>query len=234
MVSPLELELNWESIWNYLALDVARTLQHELCIPGDLEQLQKTTREALAEHYATEQFGTSSGLLCFKLTADLRSVFREHDLVQFFLWGDYLSDLVVSRVGEFFWMSAVYGIEEVPRPDWLTKTFSEIRDEMHRLRAHLDDLLESLEFSSHDETISKRVRRSNKSMLNHLGLVTKYNLFARVWHQKMGQATLAQLREVYVAGKLLAQKRDVDETAVCFPGFWESGPQRAILNLDSK
>jgi hypothetical protein len=231
MMSPLELELKWERVWNYMTLDAVRNLQDELCIPGDLKQLQETSREGLADHYASEEFGTSSGLLYFKLAGDLRSVFSEHDLVQFFIWGDYLSDLVVSRTGEFFWMSALRGLEEVPHPNWLSKIFIEMRGDMAASGKRLDRLVESLEFSALDETVLERSRRSKESMRTYLALVTKYNLFARVWRQKMGQTTLSQLCEAYVAGKLLAQKRNVAETAVCFPGFWESGPQHALLNL---
>jgi hypothetical protein len=79
-MSPLEFELKWERVWNYITLDAARILQHELSIPGDLVQLQNTTRQTLVDHYALEQFGSSSGLLYYKLTADLRSVFLEFDL----------------------------------------------------------------------------------------------------------------------------------------------------------
>jgi hypothetical protein len=231
MMNPLELELKWERVWNYMTLDAVRTLQDELCIPGDLKRLQETTREALVDHYASEEFGTSSGLLYVRLAADLRSGFRENDLAQFFVWGDYLSDLVVSRVGEFFWMSALRGIEEVPHPNWLARKFSEMRADMKSSEDRLDRLVESLEFSVLDGAVLERVRSSQDSMRNYLALVTKYNLFARVWHQRMGQTTLLQLREVHAAGKLLAQKRNVAETAVCFPGFWASGPQCALLNL---
>jgi hypothetical protein len=230
-MSPLEFELKWERVWNYITLDAARILQHELSIPGDLVQLQNTTRQTLVDHYALEQFGSSSGLLYYKLTADLRSVFLEFDLIQFFLWGDYLSDVVVSRVGEFFWMSALHGFEEVQHPIWLGNAFSEMRGDMDSSVDRLDNLVDSVEFSDRDEAVLVRVGLSKDDMRTYFRLVASYNLFARVWNRTMGQATLPQLREAHVVGKLLAQKRNVDETAVCFPGFWESGPQRVLFNL---
>jgi hypothetical protein len=65
-------------------------------------------------------------------------------------------------------------------------------------------------------------------------MVSHYNAFAHIWHRRMGQSTPEELMEVYALGKSLGAKRDVFETAICFPGAWETGPQRELFNFELK
>src|SRR5260370_39795575 len=70
---PLEYELHLEQVWNYLMLDAARVLQHQLCIPGDLAKLQRWARVVFEHHYRTNDLNLESGLLISSLTRQLRS-----------------------------------------------------------------------------------------------------------------------------------------------------------------
>jgi hypothetical protein len=231
---PLEYELHWETVWNYLMLDAAKVLQHQLCIPGDLAKLQRCAREVLDDHYRTNDFNLESGLLNSSLTLQLRSNFSEIEVLRFFAWGDYLSDVVFSRVGEFFWSSAINSLDELDHSDWLAMKFSEMRKELTVRSSQLEQELAALQFSDLDRTIGVRLNRSEEDLLTSLSLVSNYNLFARVWHSSMGQANPDELREVYSFGKALGKKWYVGETAICFPGAWETGPQRELLRLETK
>jgi hypothetical protein len=166
---------------------------------------------------------------CRKLT-----IRRPAENSRFFAWGDYLSDVIFSRVGEFFWSSALNGLDEVDHSDWLTTKFSEMRKELTVREGQLKQELAALKFSDRDRTIGVRLGRSEEDLLTSLSLVSNYNLFARVWHSRMGQATPEELKEVYSFGRALGKKRNVWETAICFPGAWETGPQRELLRFETK
>lgn len=54
-----------------------------------------------------------------RMTAKLRSFLHETNVVLLFAWGDYLSDFVNSRVGEFVWTSTLFGLDEAEHSKWL-------------------------------------------------------------------------------------------------------------------
>jgi hypothetical protein len=231
-MSPLEYELHWERVWNLLTLDASRSVQNELCIPGDFERLQLCLREALDDHYRANEYMFSAGPLSLRLSARLRSVFGEEDVLYLFAWGDYLSDLVHSRVGEFIWSHALFGLDEVEHSAWLGARFLKMQRESS-WREQIENALDAIQLSDRDTTILDRLDWTSKGLLTHFKLVAGYNAFDRLWHRNMRDTTPEQLDEVYAFGKALAQKRDIMETQLCYPGIWESGPQRTLLRLES-
>jgi hypothetical protein len=230
---PIEYELKWERVWIDVMLDAARTVQKEIGVPGDLQRLQDGSREILRGHYEAHEFGVASGPLCSKLSTVLRSVFNENDVLRFYLWGDYLSGQVESRVGEFFWFSVLYGLDEVPHASWIAEAAARLRDDLAPLHEHHEGKLNALTFTEWDRFLLELADISEEGQLAAFKNAAWLNLFDRVWHQRMGHMTIPQLEELLIVGKSLAQKREVPETSVCFPGIWEAGPQRLVLNLCS-
>jgi hypothetical protein len=231
-MSPLEYELHWERVWNLLTLDASRSAQNELCIPGDFERLQLSLREALDDHYRANELMFSAGPLSLRLSARLRSVFGEEDVLYLFAWGDYLSDLVHSRVGEFIWSSVLFGLDEVDHPNWLGAKFLKMQREESSAHNQIENALGTIKLTDRDAMILDRLDWTSESLLTHFKLVAGYNAFDQLWHRNMRYVTPVELDEVYAFGKALAQKRDIIETQLCYPGIWEAGPQRTLLGLE--
>ena len=232
-MSPLEYELHWERVWNVLMMDVSRALRTELCLPDDLEPIQIWLLESFEDHYRTNEYMSSAGLLSIRLTSTLRSSSDEDKVLHILAWGDYLSDLVHSRVGEFIWSSALFGLDEVEHPEWLGERFRRMQSERIKLNEQTKSALERITFTPRDAKILERINWSEESLLTHCKLIAGYNAFCRMWHRYMKDATAAQLDEVCAFGKALAQKRGIEETQLCYPGIWEAGPQRGLLRLGS-
>ena len=232
-MSPLEYELHWEKVWNVLTLDASKSVQNELCIPGDFERLQLCLREALDDHYRAHELTFSAGSLSLRLGARLRSVFSEEDVLYLIAWGDYLSDFVHSRVGEFIWGTALYGLDEVEHPEWLAAKFIKMQSEQSSGRMQIRNALDAIQLTERDAMILDRLDWTSDGLLTHFNLVAGYNAFDRLWHRNMRDTTPDELDEVYAFGKALAQKRTIMETQLCYPGIWEAGPQRTLLRLES-
>jgi hypothetical protein len=231
-MSPLEYELHWERVWNLLTLDALSRVQNELCIPGNLERLQLCLREELDDHYRAYELMFSAGALSVRLSTRLRSVFHEEEVLYLFAWGDYLSDLVHSRVGEFIWSSALFGLDEVDHPEWLRARFLKMQHERSSSRDEIDNALGTIKLTDRDATIVDRLNWTAGYLLTHLKLVAGYNAFDQLWHRNMNDATPGELDAVYAFGQALARKRDIMETQLCYPGIWEVGPQRTLLRLE--
>jgi hypothetical protein len=223
--------LKWERVWNVLALDASRTLQDQLGIPGDVERLQGSLRETLDDHYQSREFMFSAGLLSLRLGKEICAAFREDEVLQLFAWGDYLSDMVRSRVGEFIWSNALYGLNEVKHPEWLDAKFLKMKSEQSFQRKQIQHALDMIQLTEQDVAILQRIDWSSESLLTHFALVAGYNAFDRLWHENMWEATPAELDEVFAFGKALAQKQGIPETRLSYPGIWEAGPQRTLLRL---
>jgi len=232
-MSPLEYELHWEKVWNLLALDALIGVQDELCVPGYLEHIQRSLREGLDDHYRTNEPMFSAGALSMRLSARLRSAIGEEVVLYLFAWGDYLSDLVHSRVGEFIWSSAIFGLDEVGYPEWLGARFLKMQHERSSSHDEIDNALRTIKLTDRDATILDRLNWTSEHLLTHLKLVAGYNAFDQLWHRNMKDLTPGELDEVYAFGKALAQKREIMETQLCYPGIWEAGPQRTLLRLES-
>lgn len=233
-MSPLEYELNWELVWNVLMLDAFRAMQRELCIPGDMGLVQACLRETLEDHYRAHELNFSAGLLYMRLAAKLRSCLANEETALYVLaWGDYLSDLVHRRVGEFIWSIALYALDELEHPDWLETRFQQMRSEKKEIHKQIESVIEMVRITDHDRIILDRINWSEESLQTHLDLVAGYNAFCRIWHQNTRNATLDELDELYAFGRALAQKKKIVETQLCYPGVWEAGPQHKLLRLGS-
>jgi hypothetical protein len=232
-MGPLEYELRWERVWNVLALDASRIFQDELRIPGDVERLQVSLRETLDDHYAANEFMCAAGLLSLRLGTKLQTAFREVEVLRLFAWGDYCSDLVQSRVGEFIWSSALHLIDELKHPEWLGAKFLKMRSELSSRREQIKNALGAIQLTDRDSMILHRIAWTSENLLTNFSLVAGYNAFDQLWHENMREATPEELDEVYGFGKALAQKQRIEETQLCYPGMWEAGPQHTLLRLKS-
>ena len=128
-------------------LDCAKTFKDDLCIPGDIERLQRNLRGSFEDHYMTKEYNLASGQLMLRLTTQLRSFLDETSVLMLFAWGDYLSDFVNSRVGEFFWESTLFGLDEVEHSEWLAQKFLKMQSQWRQETKQLEAKLEALQFS---------------------------------------------------------------------------------------
>lgn len=232
-MTPLEYEPHWEKVWNYLMLGCIKPLKQDLCFPLDIDQMQSSLREAFEDHYRTNEFNLASGPLMLRMTAQLRSSFTETNILRVFAWGDYLSDFVHSRVGEFVWTSTLFGLDEAEHAEWLVPKFLSMQSRWQRSIEQIDTKLGMLRFTDSDRELRERLELTEEDLVTHLTLILHYNVFARVWHESMAGATLQELEDVYACGKGLALARGIEETQIPYPGMWEVGPQRTLLGIES-
>jgi hypothetical protein len=104
-----------------------------------------------------------------------------------------------------------------------------------RSAAHneIENALKTIKLTDRDAMILDRLDWTSERLLTHFKLVASYNAFDQLWHRNMRDATADELDDVYAFGKALAQKRNIMETQLCYPGIWEAGPQRTLLRLKS-
>ncbi|HEU5352162.1 MAG TPA: hypothetical protein VFU55_11250 [Terracidiphilus sp.] len=224
-MTPLEQDIRWEQIWNVASLDATALLCSELNFPIELERFQSILRPLLSRYYSDNEFGKAAGRLHFLMSSALRAATTQDEERQFFLWGERIFDLGSDRTAEFFWLSVVHDLEEVIKPDWIEDVFAKIRKCMEDPRDALEVKIHAigLRLSELDKSILGRIDMAEESLATCFSLTGEYNVFTKFWRAQTLHFSIEELSEIYRIGKKLAEKRNIPETAVTFPGTWDFG-----------
>jgi hypothetical protein len=143
------------------------------------------------------------------------------------LWADHVYAARGSnRTAEFIWSNIIAmgtGRHQSDCPSWIVDLFLAIRGTTAICEGELIERLErefSTPESTWDSTWLPQGASNREALKTKLHLVCSYNILCFAWEQLCSSFDDRQLQELYQVALKIANRENIEETQVAYPGVW--------------
>ena len=223
----LEHEFCWQKMWWFLSLDRTRAFFRDMWVPvEDPAEFQEQVRNQLRQiddqtYYHHPQVGNAIVHSWFS------SAYGTDQQELMVLWADHVFiTSTPNRLAEDLWghlISFATRPSEEDVPAWARDLFSKLettdRGESKALEKRIDGEFSSA-LSEWDRINMPRVASGEENIRDKIGLITRCNTFISSWEVYCSNFGHQELQALYELGQRLAEKRNMADQGVSYPGSW--------------